>query len=220
MNLGDIVTEVDNIVDDPDYTSDDIKEYVFQAILYAGAQVNLPHLKRIGTIDTVEDQAYVSLATLTGGFSGRLLRVATNGIAIYPNLQMLLDEYVTEDYPDLSEAGSVEAVALEGNILWYQYVPEEVETLTLLYYQNPSIDLANADSPSDFPAHLHRKLFVHGAAWMMFDMMEDGMEAPKVNTAAQFFHSFDERNKHSGITKLREYVGGNRTHWKSSVWSK
>ena len=92
-------------------------------------------------------------------------------------------------------------------------------TGTLIYYTSPTLLSKNADSPSQFPDHLHRKLFVHGAAWMIFDQIEDGIEQDKkVNTQSQFFHSFSEINKESGIVKLREWIGMNRVHHISSQW--
>jgi hypothetical protein len=219
MNLGDMITEVDNIVDDSKFTSGMITDYINQAVQYAAAQVDLPGLKKLITAKTVVGQPYCSLAGVTGGFSGRLVRASDSGIAIYPNLQLLMDEYVSDDYLDLTQVGDVEAIALEGKTLWYQYVPAGITDIILLVYQNPSSLTANADIPSDFPDHVHRNLFVHGAAWMMFDMIEDGLEGSKPNTAAQFLLSFDESNRHSGITKVREWVGKSRKHWKSSVWS-
>ena len=218
MNLGDMITEVDNIVDDSNFTSVMITDYINQAVQYAAMQVDLPDLKKLITATTVTGQPYTSLTGVTGGFSGRLLQVSDSGIAIYPNLQLLMDEYVSDDYLDLTEAGSVEAIALEGRTLWYQYVPADETDIVLLVYQNPSTLDANADIPSDFPDHVHRSLFVHGAAYYMFDQIEDGLEGNKVNTNAHFLKAFDEGSRHSGITKVREWVGKSRRHWKSSVW--
>ena len=211
-----IRTEVENIIQDGSYSSEDLNGYIDQCILYAGAQVDIPALKRIDTVDTVLSQAYVALTGLTGGFSGKLRRVKNadgDGITIFSSLELLMDEY-----PTMDEAGDVEAVALEGSTLWYQDIPATVETLTVLYYRDPTTLSADGNSPSDFPAHLHRDLFVHGTAWIIFDQIEDDAEESKVNTKSHFWLSFDEGNKHSGITKLREWLGKTRRHNISSSW--
>jgi hypothetical protein len=218
MYLGEMITEVKNIVDDASYSDAQVVSYINLAVQYAAAQVNIPGLKKIFTATTSTTLPYTSLTGVTGGFSGRLLRISNMDVSIYPNLQMLMDEYVSEDYPDLTEAGDLEAVALEGSTLWYQYVPAAEVTVTMLGYQNPPELEDSADIPSDFPSHLHRPLFVNGAAWLIFDQIEDGLEGEKVNTQAHFMQSFSQNNKHSGIVKLYEWIGKNRTHWKSSVW--
>ena len=219
MNLGDMTTEVDNVVDESGFSTADIVGYINQAVQYAGSLVDIPDLKKLITATTVTDQPYCSLSATTGGFAGRILRASNPNIAIYPNLNLLMDEYVTYTYQDLTQAGDVEAIALEGNTLWYQYVPVVAADIVLLAYQNPATLALAADIPSAFPAQLHRQLFVHGAAYMMFDQIEDGLEGDKVNTNAHFMQSFSEQNRHSGITKLREWLGRNRNHWKSSTWT-
>jgi len=216
MNRLEISTEINNITQDSSF-SGSINDYINQCILYAGALVDLPHLKRIGTVDTVLAQAYVALTGLTGGFSGKLRRVKDsdgNPISIYPDLALLMD-----DYPTMVEAGEVEGVALEGSTLWYQKIPAAEETLTCLYFRNPTTLSGDSESPTDFPSHLHRNLFVHGTAWIIYDQIEDDVEDQKVNTKSQFWLSFDENNKHSGITKLREWIGKTRRHNISSTWS-
>ena len=212
-----IRTEVENIVQDGSYDAETLNGYIDQCILYAGALVDLPDLKRLNTVDTVLSQAYVALTSLAGGFSGRLRRVknaAGDAITIQTSLELLMDEY-----PTMVEEGDVETVALEGSTLWYQKVPTVEETLTCLYYRNPATPADDSASPSDFPSHLHRLLFVHGTAWMIFDQIEDDTEEAKTNTKAQFGLSFNENNRHSGIIKLREWIGKNRRHNLSSPWS-
>ena len=215
MNRLEIRTEVENIVQDPSYTTETLNGYIDQCILYAGALVDIPELKRIDTVDTVLSYAYVALTSLTGGFSGKLRRVRDadgDNITIFANLDLLMDEY------DMDEVGDVEAVALEGSTLWYMKIPEAVETLTALYYRNPATPSTDEDSPSDFPVHLHRDLFVHGTAWIVYDQIEDDVEEAKANATSQFWQSFDERNRHSGITKFREWLAKTRRHNISSSW--
>lgn len=216
MNRLEIRTEVENIIQDSSFIVETLDGYIDQCILYTGAQVSIPALKRIDTVDTVLSQAYVALSGLTGGFSGELRRVkdATGDpITIFANLELLMDEY-----PTMAEVGEVESAVIEGSTLWYQKIPEAVETLTCLYYRDPATPATDGDSPSDFPAHLHRPLFVHGTAWIIYDQIEDDTEETKVNTAAQFGLSFNESNKHSGITKLREWLAKTRRHNISSSW--
>lgn len=216
MNRLEIRTEIENLIQDSSFSTDTLNDYIEQAIIYAGAQVDIPSLKGISTVDTILDQAYASLSDLTGGFSGKLKRVKNadgNNIEIFSDLALLMDEYDTMD-----KAGDVEAVALEGSTLWYQFIPAVAETLTCLHYKNPTTLSADTESPSDFPTHLHRQLFVHGSAWIIYDQIEDGIEEEKVNTKGQFWFSFDERNRHSGIVKLREWISKTRRHNISSSW--
>lgn len=216
MNRLQIRTEVENLIQDSSFSTATLNEYIDQAILFTSANADIPELKVIATVDTILEQAYVSLSSLTGGFSGRLRRVknaAGNAIEIFSDLALLLDEY-----PTMVEEGEVEAIALEGSSLWYQKIPAEVETLTCLYFRNPSTLSLDSESPSDFPEHLHRQLFVHGTAWIVYDQIEDGIDDEKVNTKGQFWLSFDERNRNSGIVKLREWIAKTRRHNISSSW--
>lgn len=216
MNRLQIRTEIENIIQDDSFSETTINEYIAQAILYTAANADIPELKRIGTVETVLEQAYTTLGGLTGGFSGKLRRVKNaegDPIEIFSDLALLMDEY-----PTMNEEGEVEAVALEGSTLWYQDIPAEVETLTCLYYKNPTLLSLDTESPNDFPEHLHRQLFVQGCAWIIYDEIEDGIEGEKVNTKAHFWLSFDERNRNSGIVKLREWLARTRRHSISSSW--
>ena len=216
MNRLEIRTEIENIIQDSSFSEATLNDYINQAILYVGANADIPKLKGISTVDTVLSQAYASLSGLTGGFSGKLRRVKDadgNNITIFSDLALLMDEY-----PTMDEEGEVEAVALEGSTLWLQKIPTVAETLTCLYYRNPAILSIDDASPSDFPEHLHRHLFVHGTTYIIFDQIEDGIEEEKVNTKGQFWLSFDERNRHSGIIKLKEWIGKTRRHNISSSW--
>lgn len=216
MNRLQIRTEIENVIQDDSFSETTLNEYIEQAILYTTANADIPELKRIDTVDTILGQAYTSLSGLTGGFSGKLRRVKNvegDAIKIFSDLALLMDEY-----PTMDEEGDVEAVALEGSTLWYQDIPTATETLTCLYYKNPATLSLDTESPSDFPVHLHRHLFVHGTAYMIYDQIEDGIEGEKVNTKAHFWLSFDERNRNSGIVKLREWLAKTRRHNISSSW--
>jgi hypothetical protein len=220
MNLEEIRTEVEIKVEDPSYGPDRLNGFINDCVRYAAGLVNLPTLKRIKTVDTVVSQSWVSVASVSSPetFSGVLRRVRKANSyfpTVYPDVERLMEDY------DMESAGEVVAVALEGSTLWYANIPETSETLTLLLYVNPSLLKMNEDIPSDFPEHVHRKLFIHGSAWMVFDEIEDRseLEGQKVKTAEHFWQAFDEKNPVSGINLLHRWMAMTQPHHISSVWN-
>lgn len=217
MNLEEMRDEVIIIIQDPDYDDDRIDKYINQALSYTAGLVNLPDLKTIESVATVLAQNYVNLSSITGGFSGVLRRVVKEGIKIYPTLELLASDYVD----NWDAAGEVEAICLESNVLWYQKIPAEAESLMLILYKNPAVLVDDEDEPTDIPEYLHKLLLVNGASHLIFNEIEDGIEGEKINTGVQFNFSFNENNKHSGITKLKVHFAKRRVHhiMSESGWS-
>lgn len=214
MNLEELRKEVANVVDDRSFNSEDLDFYINEALQFVAGQIKLPSLKSVGTVSLLESAYSISLTELTDELIGGLtFAVLSNGqeLNIHGNLEALLGKY-----PELNSVGTPRDVALEHQTLWYH--PMGDFEATLIYYTRPPLLRRNEDTVSCLPSHLHRQLLVHGAAWMIFDMIEDGVEGKKVNTLSQFYHSFNEDNKNSGIVKLREWLGLNRVHHISSIW--
>ena len=199
MNLRNMRQEVENIVDDSAFDPDTIDYYINHIIKRASDEVYIPSLKRMGTVDTVLSQAYTNISLIDSiSFDGRLGTVIT-GSSVKANVFTDLEEML-ETYPDLTQVGAVTHVALEGNTLWYRKIPESAETLTLTYYTPPDELSDDTDVPSDFPEIVHRSLFVNGAAWLIWDQKEEGLE-DKRNSINYYFHSFDPNNRNSGINQ-------------------
>lgn len=218
MKLEHIRREVENLIDDPSFDSETIDQYINQALEYVASQINLPTLKGLGVVSTEVGQAYTDMAVISGeSFSG-ILRLVVREDGKFPTIYADLESLILE-YPTLDQEGSVEAVALDGRTLWYQKIPTSETPLTVVYFRNPAPLVKDSDVPSDTPNHLHRLLYVHGAAYLIYDQIEDGIDGAKVNTTNHFFHSFDENSRTSGITKLREWLGKRKVHHISSVWS-
>lgn len=217
MNLEEIRKEVANIVDDGSYSPEDLDSYINEAIKYAAGIVRLPSLKRVGTLTFPADAYTVSLSTLTDEVVGAITyAVLSNGTEL--NIKNGVEELLMM-YPKLDSVGAPLDIAQEDQLIWFQPAMSAAYTAMVIYYTSPTLLSKNSDVPTAFPSHLHRKLFVHGAAWMIFDQIEDGIEQEKkVNTQSQFFHSFSEMNRESGIAKLREWIGTNRVHHISSQW--
>jgi hypothetical protein len=216
MKLEAMRKEVANIVDDNSFNADDIDRYINEAIGYAAGLVRLPALKRVGIVSLLSTTYSVPLTGMSGGVPVGVITYAVLSDKSEPIMLTGVEDLLAE-YPKLDEIGTPKHIVQEHQTLWYN--PMGDISATLVYYIRPSLLSKNTEEPSDFPEHLHRKLFVHGAAWMMFDQIEDGIETDKkVNTQSQFFHSFSEMNKEAGITKLREWVALNKIHHISSTW--
>lgn len=218
MKLEHIRREVENLVDDPSFDSETIDQYINQALEYVASQINLPTLKGLGVVSTELNQAYTDMSVISGNNFSGILRLVVREDGKFPTIYADLESLILE-YPTLDQEGNIEAVALDGNTLWYQKIPTTETPLTVVYFRDPAPLVKDSDIPSDTPSHLHRHLYVHGAAYLIYDQIEDGIDGEKVNTANHRWQSFDENNKLSGITKLREWLGKRRVHHISSVWS-
>ncbi len=208
MLLEDIRDEVQLIVNDATFTDAIVDGYISTVYQSVVGECMLPELKSLDVLETILGQAYTSMSGLTGGFSGVLSRVYTSEglqLSIYPKLELLMDEK-----GNMTDEGSVEAVALEGSTLWYYPIPTTEESLTIIYYKNPTDLTADGDEPDCIPSFLHRQILVKGAAAMCFDTIEGGVEGLKVNTRSR------ELAKLEGVVKFREWLGKTRRHYISS----
>lgn len=218
MKLKDIRAEVENLVDDVfSYGPDDIDKYINYTLSHVAGMVNLPTLKGVDVIRTVAGQAWISLSSLTGKFSGKLRKVKTEENT-FPQLVPTL-ELLMEQYPVFDEEGDIEAITLEGYNLWFQKVPSESKLLTVVYYRNPTPLTSDDQEPEDIPDVCQRRLLVNGTAYMIFHEKEDGMEdGKKVNTEANYLIAFGDRNNDSGLNTLRRWIALNRSNAISSLW--
>lgn len=212
MTFGDLKTEVEVLVKDGSF-ADKYGDYINEALLEAVDRVNLPDLKRVDAVSTVVGQNYVSLVESALDFSGKLRRVVKSAdnqaVRIYQNLEALFDYGGSE----FSTAGAVEAVALEGKILWYTKVPEVAEALRVVYFQNPPLLSDDNDDCELIPKELHRGLLVYGAAKSIFAIIEEGLEeTQKVNSL------WVEGQFEKSMLRFHEYLGRRKQHYISSYW--
>lgn len=210
VTLSDLHDEVDILVRD---TSDEIANLIDIKINEAFAMVHdlvvIPDLKRIDIFTTVPDQAWTTMPT---GFNGKLLFVGNDSTSL-----AIADagvEQLMEVTPLLDESGPVHTVALEGNTLYYQGIPDSATTYPILYVVKPTPLVKDRDEvPSYIPEHLQRGLFVHLAASLLFNIIEDGIEGEKVNTSAQ-------RYLHNGyMEQFNAHLASRRTASARSVWA-
>ena len=183
LNLTSFVQRIlqDNAFDD------DITTYLNQAQLeIAGGMQSalgdwltpeLPELLTIGTVTTVTDVAYVNMPT---NFQRRLQFVASaSGTEI--SIEENFIEF-TATYPLLDKAGIITSVVEKGGKFYYQGIPPVAEDVTLHYYKKPTDMSDNTDEPDGIPSHLQKELLVNHTCWKIFELIEDGLEGPGVNT--------------------------------------
>lgn len=212
MTFGELKTEVEVLVKDGSF-ADKYGDYINEALFEAVDRVNLPDLKRIDVVTTTVGQNYTSLVESALDFSGKLRRVVKSAdnqaIHIYQNLEALFDYGDSE----FSAAGEVEAVALEGRLLWYTKVPETAETLRVVYFQNPPLLSDDNEECELIPKELQRGLLVYGAAKNIFGIIEEGLEeTQKVNSL------WTEGQFEKAMVRFHEHLGRRKQHYISSCW--
>lgn len=153
----------------------------------------------------------VSSVSLSSNFGGRVIRVLdSNGdsLELIPSLELMMDRYGA-----MEEVGELEAVCQEGNVLWFAKRMSAEENVTILYLKRPVELVSGSDVPEELPDFLHRDLLVYGTAAVLFNQIEDGLDGSKINT--QVYGGLFEQ----GIARLHEWIGRNKRHYISSVWS-
>ncbi|MDY6893823.1 MAG: hypothetical protein SVO01_00170 [Thermotogota bacterium] len=187
MQLSELVTAVDEILDDASITSTRIKSRLNEAQkeIAGGVQSSLgnwitpplPGLLTIDTITTETDAAYVTMPTT---FQRNLqLAASSNGVEID-----IAESFISfsEVYPLLDNPGAVTECCEFGGNFYYQGIPTSAETITLHFYRFP-VDMSDdTDTPDGIPTHLHRGLLVNHACWKFFELLEDGAEGNRPNT--------------------------------------
>jgi len=212
MNLLAMQNEANGIVQDDAYV-DLIADYINESFLQAAGQVNLPDLKRLATISTQSGEMYNSLRGVTGGFNGRLTSIIgeySEDIIVYNTLEDMVNE-IQRQSRTFTDVGAVEMIALEGHVLWYFPIPAVPQSIAAIVFGNPPVLINETDSPDSFPDHVHKNIGVHGACYMAFDQIEDGLEGAKVNTLAHYA-LFQK-----GISDLHAWIAKNRKNYITSV---
>lgn len=186
MQFSELVTAVEDVVDDEAYTTTIVKARINESVLRIATGVTLPDQRRISpplpglyTSDDIDTTLSSGITDLPDDFNRDLLQVINSddeGIKIEPSLRRFLSDHPEQD------AGSVYTCCVYGGRLLYRDIPSAAETLTVHYYKNPATLTNDADTPSDIPIHLHRKLIVGHTLMEIYREIELGMAGKKVDT--------------------------------------
>lgn len=173
------------------------------ADIAAANDIFLPLLETDSTVNTVLSQNYVDLPT---DFQKKLLKCYSVSqkcwIEQYSSISVLLGKGHQVDDP-----GAVWGVAIRNRRLYYQYIPETAETLKLYYYKTPTLMTDISSTPDALPDHLAEPLLKSYACWKIYDLIEDGVDDPKINTIKW------EREYNQNLFKLKSHLGPNDHGW-------
>jgi len=194
MPFSDLISAVQNIIQDDFFTEEMIGTYLNQAQLeVAGGMQSalgdwitppLPGLLTIGTVTTVLATPYLSMPT---DFQRNLQLVASS-----EGYELILAESFnsfTSTYPNLDRIGTISECIEFGNLLYYQGIPTVATDLTIHYYRLPVEMEDDEDEPDGIPIQLQRSLLLNHACWRIFELIEDGIEGVGVNTQ-RYMNSF------------------------------
>jgi hypothetical protein len=210
MNFIELQDEISLLVDSGTSSLEDmIPDLINEAVLSIANEpgVILPNLKSVQSVLTDVGKSYVNIPDF---MDSKILFASVGGIQLSPYNTL---EDLMSEYPDMSEVGSVEGIALEGSTLWYVKSPSVGTSILLLMYANPDILQDDYDEPICIPAHLHRQTIIPYVAKYLFDFLEQGDEGNKVNTQVQQLQ-YDK-----GLIKLREYLAARRRGMSKSIWN-
>ena len=211
MNNGELQREVKALVQDGSAeVLVSVQDYVNEAVQAIAEEVKLPSLKRVFSLTTSTSLYYISTAT-AASFSGKLTYVG-DSTQEYSILDGGL-ESLLRLHPDVTEAGDIDYVVLEGSLLYYLPIPATAVTLTCIGYNFPATLVNQTDEPSDIPSFYHREAIVNKAASIAYSVIEAGAsEEDKVNT--KIFAGLAE----GGINKIRAWAVRRRSNVVISYW--
>jgi hypothetical protein len=190
-----LIDFVAEIIQDPSFTDEDIGKYlnrgvgrVCSGILLPGTHAISPPLPDLFTTDTIETVPDAGVANLPDDYDRGLTMVLDDDSNVIPIARSM--RVFMQKYPVLQNGNIHNCVAV-GKRLMYRDVPTTAKTLTVHYYKKPSKMEEDDDIPDGLPEALHYNLLVPFASKEIFNLIEDGISGPKVNTEkwTDLFHA-------------------------------
>jgi hypothetical protein len=187
MQLSELVTAVQGIIQDDSFTNEDITTHLNTANLEiaGGVQSALgdwitPPLPDLFTIDTITTSINAAYVEMPEDFQRNLQLVASSD----GNEIDIAESFISfsSTYPLLNKTGAVVECCEFGGKFYYQGIPSVASVITIHYFRLPENMVNDADEPDGIPLHLQRELLVNHACWKIFELIEDGLEGEIPNT--------------------------------------
>ncbi len=187
MTLEKLITEVQNVIQDNAWTDAMITTLLNRGLVVVASGIILPEkyqltppLPDLYATDTVTTELLSGICDLPDDFNRDLVQVVNSDnedIKRYDSFRKFLLEHPEQD------SGDVRVCARHGNRLLYRDIPTVQESLTVHYYRDPDELESSDDEPDCIPLVVQKPLLVGYACSQIFNMIEDGIEGQKINTA-------------------------------------
>lgn len=163
----------------------------------------LPDLYSMSTVETSTSNPYVSLpatyqrnVAMVVDSSGNQIH-GPHGGDLY-SFALFLKRAANKN---LTQAGSVSTVVVQGTNLYYQGIPSAAKTLTVHFYRKPVDLTANSDEPDGLPSQLSERLIIHYVCKEIYSQLEDGADNQGVG------YKIHEKKFYEALTDLMDFVG-------------
>lgn len=168
---------------DESFSVEEIDAEINEGLKYVSRNVALTALEATGTFDTELNTDVVSIPT-DWNYQRRLHNATSSAvkrIKVATSINLLRNKYpISLEYGP--EYGDVDILAIFNNQITYYPIPQEVQTVTCKFYQNPTPLVEDTDIPTCLPDGTHIDLLKNYALWKLNEIIEDGVEGAKVNT--------------------------------------
>lgn len=184
---------------DSSFTSTRILRYLNDCVKHVSSVVQLPALEDSDTVTTDTSLAYKAMPA---DYQRHLYKCHSDThnrwVKIYESLPML-----DMRFTDLTTAGDVVGVTVQGSNLHYRRIPSSAETLRLYFLKKPTT-LTTASTVSDIPESFVRGLMVNFTLREIFKVKgaRDGAFLENANLYGKIFG--DELNR------LQMFLGAER----------
>lgn len=205
MTLEELIAEVQTVIQDSAFTDSMITstlnrgmQTITKGVILPGRYQVTPPLPDLYTIDTIDTNLGSGVCDLPTDFNRNLIQVLNadkKSIEIYSSFLKFIN-----DNPEQND-GAVRIVTQHGNRLLYRDIPSVAETLTVHYYASPTELVVSTDKPDVIPEALQKPLLVGFACADIFNVIEDGIEGQKINTA------FWNNEYQQGLIQLEIEIG-------------
>lgn len=183
-NLETLLVNVKNALQDTSYSDDFIIEKFNQGLELCAAYTILPDLESSGLVIT--DPLVTEVDIPVGwNYHSNLYSAHVKDardIAVVSSVGLL-----QEDHPEFDDSdptnGEIETLTTRKDSIVYFPTPSVATEVVCGFYVNPTPLADNGDIPTCIPVALHEELLENFALWKCWNMIEDGIEGIKLNTA-------------------------------------
>jgi hypothetical protein len=228
--LSELVSAIDEIVDDAKFTETNIVSRINDALNVIAGGIRMPDgstsppLPDLFTIGSVSTSTTLPYASLPSDYQRKVSLVydSTNYKINPPeggNYYSFALFMKIVSRMDLDEAGSIYAVAVKGSRIYYQGIPAASTTLGVHYYKKPTTLALNGDVPDCIPDQFQMRLIKHYVIMTIFgEQIESGVTEPATGYSyhkGMFYQAMQDLCDFIGTDSEPQYYGADEG---ASVW--